>query len=200
MKNERDIADLLVQENILAEGQKELVEFGLYHGKLLLVNCCTILIIGGIFGQIPVSVLFLVFFSILRSYAGGYHAGTVLRCFFISMFLISSGLWLIRMGFWSISVCIVMSILSSIVILILSPVDNANKKLDVREKQVFRKRTLILLLIEVICLGSGIYFGITILYQAVSLAIALTGGLVLAGKIKNLVGENQKQKYQNEEV
>lgn len=54
-------------------------------GITVLINLISTIVIGVIAGNVFESIAFLVFYIPLRSYAGGYHASTPRRCYFISI-------------------------------------------------------------------------------------------------------------------
>lgn len=54
-------------------------------GITVLLNLISTIVIGVIASNVFESIAFFVFYIPLRSYAGGYHASTPRRCYFISI-------------------------------------------------------------------------------------------------------------------
>lgn len=85
------IADYLCVTSVIAEEDKDLYSYGLFVilSRLLFL---TIAAIFGLFLHIAVeSIVFFVFFCFIRSYAGGIHASSELRCtFFTTISLVMS--------------------------------------------------------------------------------------------------------------
>lgn len=66
------------------EEEREIIQYGLHQGFLILLNLLTTVVCGILWKELPF--VLLVFWGIffLRPYAGGYHADTELRCYFLS--------------------------------------------------------------------------------------------------------------------
>ena len=58
--------------------------YGIQNLLIFLFNLFSFMVIGAIFHTIMYTVVFILFYSVLRIYAGGYHASTAMRCYFIS--------------------------------------------------------------------------------------------------------------------
>ena len=59
------------------------------------------IIIGLLFNMICESIIFMVSYSILRIYAGGYHASTPIRCYLFSIVMIVAVLLLMKSIPWN---------------------------------------------------------------------------------------------------
>lgn len=142
------ITQNLCKENIIPKDDFELYEYGFNMGITILFNIISTVIIGVIIGRVFESIAFLVFYIPLRSYAGGYHASTPWRCYFISIIMLAivlSGMKYLILADW---IYYVILAASAMIIFILSPVEDKNKSLDVEEFCVFRKRAIAILIIE----------------------------------------------------
>lgn len=128
--------------------------------------------------------IFFLFFSILRSYAGGYHAKTRRRCFVQSMLTFLIVLVTLKcaevMPHMSI-VIVVLAIISAIVLWLISPVDCKNKQLETDEKIVFQKKTRVCLCIEMIIAIIAVTIGYCGISHAVMLAHIVEGILATMG-------------------
>lgn len=142
------VTDELVSNNIIDSEDSELYTYGLQQGALMFLNILTILIVGKIFGMLWQSVVFMVTYIPLRTYAGGYHARTQWGCYISSVVLIVAVLLGIRFIPWTNFIIITISIISGLIIYILSPLEDSNKPLDAAEIKVYGKRTRMILAFE----------------------------------------------------
>lgn len=102
------------------------------------------LIIGWIFGVVPEIAVFMATYIPLRSFAGGYHAKTPIRCYIFSVILliiVSSCMKYIFIAEW---VYYAILATAALVVLILAPVEDKNKPLDETEHKVYKRRTMLI--------------------------------------------------------
>lgn len=85
MRYSKSIADKLVQDDIIQETDKIVVEFGLRQLFAVLRSLSITFLISFFLNKVLECVIFLLFFWPLRVYAGGYHAKTSQRCLIISV-------------------------------------------------------------------------------------------------------------------
>jgi len=95
------VTDELVSNKIIDSEDSELYTYGLRQGALILLNILTILTVGKMFGMLWESLIFMVTYIPLRTYAGGYHARTQLKCYISSVVLIVAVLLGIRFIPWT---------------------------------------------------------------------------------------------------
>lgn len=121
----------------------------------------------------------------LRSFAGGYHAKTPARCYILSLIMIA--VILAGMKYLPVANIVYYFVLTAAVLIVflLSPVEDKNKRLDETEQKVYKKRVVIISMVElVICLNFKLInwdsLFITVIYSFVMSSIML-----LSGKIKN---------------
>lgn len=70
----------LRDRQIISKENEELYKYGFNIGLTILINLLSSVLVGVFFGMIFESMIFLMGYIPLRSYAGGYHARTPLRC------------------------------------------------------------------------------------------------------------------------
>ena len=143
------------------------------------------MIIGMVFGMLLESILFMVAYIPLRSYAGGYHAKTAVRCYFFSIVMISAVLWVMRYVMYSGLICGCLTAISGSVIWFLVPVEDRNKPLDDVEKVVYRKRARGMVLAESILLLFAILCNGERLGMCITLVLCVLALMLLLGKWKN---------------
>lgn len=185
------ITDLLVNAGAAPAEDKALYEFGIRQGILLVINIATALLIGLFMGMIWQCIIFQIAYNPIRSYSGGYHAGTPLRCYLLSipvMFAVLLGIKLIP---WNSYIVILSIILSGIAVLLLAPVEDANKPLNRLETKVFGKRARIILTVLVVLSVVLWFTGVEQFAAAIVVALAVNTIMLILGAVKNKLLEEK---------
>ena len=156
--------------------ENELYIFGVNQFLNMLLNILTALFIGILFGETLQIVLFMLAYIPLRSYAGGWHSRTPLRCYIFSVIML-------------IAVSVSMKNLSGAewiyYFILAAPVEDRNKPLDEIEHKVYKRRTVIITASELII---ALMLKLLIsdnLFVAVIYSFAVLSLMLIAGKVKN---------------
>ncbi len=150
----------------------------------MLLNVFTILIIGIIFGMLWESLVFMVTYIHIRTYAGGYHAITQLNCCISSVVIIVMVLLGIRYMKWTSLIYVTISIFSGLIIYILSPVEDSNKPIDDIGVKIFRKKSRIILIFELILLILFIFLRKNNIAECILVSLFTVSVMLILGKIK----------------
>jgi len=181
----KKVTKSICKSGIIANEDYDLYQYGVEQALIMFINFVSTLLIGLFLNMILQSIVFMISYIPLRSYAGGFHASTPWRCYGISLFIIAAVLsWLKFVPFLSIG-CIVAIIIGSVLCFVLAPVEDKNKPLDEKEQRVFKKRAYLILIIE-ICISAAMYFVWKTVFEVISLAIFVEGIMLVLGKIKNI--------------
>lgn len=152
----KKVTDRLLSREVIPPEDREIYQFGLEQLFTNMVDVLTLLIIGIFMGMIWQGVVFGAAFMFLRKYAGGFHTSTPLRCYIMTTFVII--VTLSAMKYINITDFIYYALIaaSSVVILLLSPIESVNKELDGIEKIIYRRKTIYIWGIEtlMVCLCS----------------------------------------------
>lgn len=185
--------DLLVQSGEISSDDKELYEYGLRQGFLMIINIITTIIIGLAFGMVAESLIFMITYIPLRIYAGGYHSNTQLRCYLVSIIMTVTVLLAIKSIFWTDSKVLLLVLFSSIIVFVLSPVENVNKQLVKGEVELYRKKARGILILEILLFITISYFGTIKVAVCIPIALFTLSIMLILGKIKNhfICQENQ---------
>ncbi len=179
------IGNDLVKSKVVEAEDVEIYIYGINQILVSILNVSSALIIGFIFGVVPEVAVFMAAYIPLRSFAGGYHAKTPLRCYIFSVIMlivISIGLKYLHIADW---VYYAVLVAATLVVLILSPVEDRNKPLDEIEQKVYKKRTMNIAAAEVmVCLALK-FVGYDNLFVAVVYSFAVLCFMLVAGKVKN---------------
>lgn len=179
------VTELMVQNEIITSEDREIYVYGLNQGIILLVNILTSLLLGFIFNKSIEVIVFLVAYIPLRSYAGGYHAKTPLRCYLISIVMILAVIFLTSISFCNELIIIVVTLISALIITSLAPVEYANKPLDKTERKVYKKRTREILTF-VVCVSMIFHFtSLVRLEISVNLAICALVFMLVVQSLRN---------------
>ncbi|MCR6545868.1 accessory gene regulator ArgB-like protein [Dehalobacterium formicoaceticum] len=177
------VIDQFVEGNIINRDDKELYLYGLKQGLIMLANIITMIMIGLIFGMVWQSIVFMVAYLPLRSYAGGYHAKTQIQCYLFSIVLIIAVLFAIKFISWTSLVCFSLAVVAGIIIFILAPLEDSNKPLDDIERAVYKKRTRIILGAEFCMLLVMLILDANQISNCISVSFSAMGSMHLLGKI-----------------
>lgn len=137
-------------------GNNEQIDLYIYGIELFISSMfCTILLIGVglVTNTFLESIIFIISFSALRIFTGGYHSNSYLLCTLltIAIYLLSLLFYVSCIDFISnTTVCILIFLITLITIFFISPVENSNKPLDKIEHKKYKKNALITALIEMI--------------------------------------------------
>ena len=176
------ITEQFVQNGIVKETEKEIYEYGIRNGIVILANILVILVIGVVLSDLSEMLFFCVSYHMLRSYAGGFHLSTHARCFLFSIPMYGFSAWFIRFIAVPLYMTGLVLLGAGILFFCLAPVEHKNKPLDREEKEVYGKRARrIFLLVAMLVLMLRI-IGQIELANAGLLAIVLTSVFMLVGK------------------
>ncbi len=183
----KKIADSLVQNDVVKSEEVELYEYGVRQGIVLVINIMTAVLIGLILGMVLQSIVFLLAYMPIRSYAGGYHAGSQLTCYLFSIPFMLAALIGIKMVPWNIFLCIAALACAGLIIAIFAPVEDSNKPLDQVEQTVYKRKTYFIL---AVLISAAILFWMISLTQislSIIMAIVMAAVMLILGVLKNKI-------------
>lgn len=179
----------LIKEKIINEDEREIYLFGMEQWTAKVKHIVIIIIISILFGKAFEAVIFTLLYSILREYAGGFHADSEKLCFLTTIFIISELLVLLTFfdkGTLDV-MFVVLIIISWIFIWHFGPVDNKNKPLDKIEKKHYSNRLKQILVIVAIIIFVFYYFFRSFIY-AFGISLIIEGEMIFYGLLKNRRG------------
>ncbi|MGN9165753.1 accessory gene regulator ArgB-like protein [Tissierellaceae bacterium HCP3S3_D8] len=173
-----------VINGIIEDEERDIYSYGLHQGLLIIINIMTAMLIGFIFKGLWEVIIFMMAYIPLRIYGGGYHAKTELRCYFFSVALIVISLLLIRsIPIVKFTVLAIASI-SGVIVYVLAPVEDKNKPLDDIENKVYKRRTRIILAIEILAVLVLYILGFKEASLVISVAILMLSLMMIGGRLK----------------
>lgn len=145
------IVDALLENGLIDMEDKDLYIYGVEVVLLKFLHLATMLIIGILLGFFFESALYILLYSILREYAGGYHAKSRFGCYLISWLMMFSVIIILKHSSIIPDVPVYLSVVfSTAVILILAPMSAENKPLDDVEDRHYKRITTLILFIELL--------------------------------------------------
>jgi hypothetical protein ELI_4364 len=162
------------------EDEQSIIEFGI--GILLskILNLVTEIIVGCLFSMLAETIIFLIAFSSIRSYAGGFHMSSSGKCYVSSTVTMIIALLIIKYVDSSIVNCIFI-LFGAILCMAFAPVESQNKPLDITEKIVYRKRVMVILFLILILSAFSLH--INMIFRTLSVVLLIEGIMLILGKI-----------------
>ncbi len=178
----------LINNNIIKKEDAEIYSYGFKEMIFIILNLITTLFIGALFNKVFGIILFMIMYIAIRVYAGGYHARTKLKCYMFSILMLTSVCYILKLNLLQSNfLLVILSIISSILILFLAPVEDENKPLDEIEIKIYTKRTIRNLIIVFSVLGITLIFNKTNLSACICISLLCNGLVLLVGKINNSI-------------
>lgn len=179
-----NITNYLICKKVIKDNDREIYQYGFEQVFSSLLNIATMLLLGIILGKIYQSLVLILSFMALRSYSGGYHANTPLQCYLLTVMSISAALSIMKFITIDRFICLGLLVLSSVVILLLSPIGTKNKPLDEIEKIIYRKKTIIVWSVETCVAIVFIILDITEIHIAITLAQVIISIALIFGNLQ----------------
>lgn len=179
-----NITNYLICKKVIKDDDREIYQYGFEQVFSSLLNIATMLLLGIILGKIYQSLVLILSFMALRSYSGGYHANTPLQCYLLTVMSISATLSIMKFITIDRFICWGLLVLSSVVILLLSPIGSKNKPLDEIEKIIYRKKTIIVWSVETCVAIVFIILDITEIHIAITLAQVIINIALIFGNLQ----------------
>ena len=143
-------AKKLIQAEIIPESDADIYVFGCYQFGMMLLNIVTTIGLCILFLLFLPCVLLNLSFIHIRIYAVGHHADSPVKCYVVSTLLIAALLAILKWVSVSLLAAWILILAASAVLLWLAPVETENNPLDETEVRVYRRRTRIVLGMELL--------------------------------------------------
>lgn len=140
------ITDFLCKNNTIKGEEKDIYIYGFEIFFSNIVNLLIVVILGFLAHQFYHAALFYIVFMITRSYSGGYHASTYLKCniAFGSVFITTMIISRLLVSESSPVYLIMLLAIYIGCIFEYAPIENENKKLTEGDKQKHRKTSILI--------------------------------------------------------
>ena len=189
------ITDTLYENNIISDEEVPLLKYGIEVFILSVAEVLSIIIVSVFAGNFAETLLYFVAFIPLRIFAGGYHADTRLRCYFVLMgvyIVFSAMIKYVPLTDYAM-ILAACPIYSGAMVLLFSPLKSHTKNRSESEKKRYRKVSIIIFAIQIILIAiSWIKFGANCYILAFTLGQLSVALSMLAAMIKNLLTEGRE--------
>lgn len=173
MKNiSKKLAIWLIKKEAISQEEKELYEYAMYSFMITISPVIIVSIIGIFMNRLTESIFIIIPFMFIRKYSGGYHAKHSWVCMISSCGILFLCVYAVAYIHYNILINI-MLVVAVVSLIIFSPIDSENRRLDMVEKRIYKIRTIN------IVLSFAILYGIFLMLNK-TLAICIMEGLVLA--------------------
>ena len=177
------IGKYLICNNVISKDDFPVYKYGLELLISSIIETVVICSLGAIFFSLFDAIVFIVCFVLLRSFCGGFHASSYLRCTIYSTLTFSAVAIMAEYVHIDLTALAIMSMIDLTVIIIFSPVENSAKPIDQDHKPRLKIISVavciaFIILSFVLCVY-GIKYSDTIIYSITSVCI-----LAIIGKIK----------------
>lgn len=188
---------------MIAQSSRENLDFEVYKFGLLMAlevgtNIMIALFISIVLGMFGYGILFLVFFSLLRAFAGGIHLNSFWGCTTLSSTVLSAILFIVKYIDVPATVSFAASLIMSILIFILGPVDDKNRRISEEEHNIFYQRLTYTLIFLGIVSTLSIMFGYNRLAFMICLTLELFHIVQIIGRNKNLKYQKSSRRYKGD--
>lgn len=158
MKQLADVAtQYLIEKEVVPKSDAAIYAYGFDYLFTLLYTYGSLLIFAACLGTVPETLLFFLAFLPLRSYAGGYHAPTRLRCYLCSvvMMLVFNVLLVITPVAFYGSIAFFEVVCAWLCLFLWAPIVHENRQVSQKDKARFRKYSFIICGVESLLLLIG---------------------------------------------
>lgn len=168
----RGLSSWLVKHDVIESDDRELYEYAMYSFLISVMPLAIFLIASGVIGMLAEGLLIVIPFMVTRKFSGGYHAKHAYICMMISAGLLTSSFYIINHVEcnWIVHM---LATISGLSVVINSPIDSENKRLEEEEINQYRHTTRLLVIITII------WYFVLITLNLRRYAVCLAVGLVL---------------------
>ena len=182
----------LIDKSVINNTEIDLYSYGFFILLSQVLYFILTLMFGILLGIVFEGIIFYIVFQFIRTSAGGIHASSELKCEVATTLSLLSCLGIVKLcDLYNLKiVIIILTIVATILIFLLCPLDTPEKPLTTKEKKYFRKKSWIILLIILTIICLSLCFKINALIYPCCMSLILEGILLFLGKIKETRKKN----------
>lgn len=180
--------NFMIKNNVISKDTEE-IEFYRYGIEITLsslINIALVSIIGIVTNYTFESIMFLAVFIIMRSFTGGYHANTYIKCILVtSISFIVLLLMFKTIKNISLKSIILIAVFQVLIIALLAPIENKNKPIENRTvyKIISTVLSVVLSAISIVLIIKGVDLGLIILLTLALVSILIIYARFIKGGI-----------------
>lgn len=174
----------MADNKVIDQDEIDVYSFGVQLLSETVISFAIFLIIAALFGSVAETIVFTAAFALLRQYGGGFHASKFIYCLLISCGIVGGFCFLIRFADLNLKYAVVLSCISLPIIFMLAPVDSKYKPIQKTDETAYKRKLIILLVIEMIVAIITAFFSLHYV-MCIVLSWCTLAMLMLAGHIQN---------------
>ncbi|MBR4059308.1 MAG: accessory gene regulator B family protein [Lachnospiraceae bacterium] len=171
------ITSWLIRCEAIDEADRELYEYAVHSLWLNIAPIFLVLLLGGVMERIKEGLLLIIPFLAIRKYGGGFHAKKESTCLVSSSLLLALCVYLTGLLTYGI-VLNSLVIVSIISLMVFSPIDTENRRLDAEEKKSYKFLTCVLVLIV------AVVYLMLVMCHAYNYAVCIAIGIMLSAGVQ----------------
>lgn len=180
------IADWLIRQKAISADERELYIYAVHCLFSLLYPIVFASVVGAIFGMVMETIVMIIPFILVRKFAGGYHADSFGKCLIISSMVIIVTIQ-IAMVVDNSYILNAIYVAGSMLLILFSPIDSENKRLDIDDKKFCKMITVFIVLILFIIVEIFWLKGYRYYIKFIELGVVLAELLQIVAIIINLL-------------
>lgn len=184
----------LIDMHVVSKEERELYEFAAYCFFITIAPLMLSILLGVLMGFAIESIVIIIPFMMIRKFSGGYHMKKPISCFATSCFLLIFCIILSSNLIYDAKI-VNLLLLSSASLMIFSPIDSGNRRLEHYEKQRYKKITCAFTIVFVSLFFIFACIKCHTLANCIAIGIILTAGLQLPCIIINTFQTLKKIAY-----
>ncbi|NBI05479.1 accessory gene regulator B family protein [Senegalia massiliensis] len=150
---------------------------------LMIVNIITIIVIGILFDRVLESIIFIISYEPIRSYAGGYDAGNNLNCYIFSLAVTIIAMISIKYIPSSNYIILFLVIISSFIVL-LSPVEDINNFSNKEKAKKYKIISKMMCILELAIVLMLLILKVNNIALTISISLFILSIMILFGKVQ----------------
>lgn len=180
------IADWLIRQKAISADERELYIYAVHCLFSLLYPIVFASVVGAIFGMVMETIVMIIPFILVRKFAGGYHADSFGKCLIISSMVIIVTIQ-IAMVVDNSYILNAIYVAGSMLLILFSPIDSENKRLDIDDKKFCKKITVFIVLILFIIVETFWLKGYRYYIKFIEIGVVLAELLQIVAIIINIL-------------
>ncbi len=179
------LADAIMENETNPNIDKDIIVYGLNSAIQLGASAITTITLGLLFGLTLEIIVFMVSFTFIRTYAGGYHCKKAISCYLMSSVVIVGVLSIAKFipNELMLILDLTMLVIAIPILYKFAPIEALTKPLDIVEKKFYRRKTLFNLSIECFLITILLSLNLNTFAFVMSFGILISAGLVVIQKV-----------------
>ena len=189
----------LIRQDAIRENDRDLYEFAIHSFFLMIAPLLYALFIGGVMGELDVCVTLVVPFMTIRKFSGGFHAKKEWVCLVSSCLLLYVCTY-VASNIQRSMLFDGMVLLSVVWLMVYSPIDSENRRLEIWEKKCRKKEVAILSLTFYVLYIGLLFLRKERLANSIGIGILLTASLQIPCVLDKLTKKIRKMSFHDKRV